>query len=259
MQEHQPSSTTSTQTTPATAATLPSKRAKAEKNLYEPYTMPRWLWMVLSVIVISLAFLIVDIKLVGKKRVPKKGPFIIASNHLSWMDIPLIPAYLFLPMIYIAKEELFLGKLGWLVRFMGAIPVKRGEADRQLLRASDELLKQGRVITIFPEGTRSKTRKMNSAHAGMGMIALRANVPVVPVAICGSESAFKKFRPRVTITYGEPIVFQPTGKKVTKEDIHQATETVMRRIAEMLPESYRGVYGTEASAQEATGNTPEVL
>lgn len=259
MQEQQPPSAVSTQQEPVALSTPPIKVHKPEKNLYEPYTMPHWLWMIFRVIVYFLFSLILRIKQVGKQNVPRKGPFIIAANHLAWSDIPLIPAYLSLQMVYIAKEELFTGKFGWLVRFLGAIPVKRGEADRQLLRASDDLLKQGKIVTIFPEGTRSKTRKMLPAHAGMGMIALRANVPVIPVAIYGSENTLKKFRPRVNIIYGKPIILQAKGKKVTKEDINQATETVMRCIAEMLPESYRGVYGTEGNTLNMTGDTPEVL
>jgi 1-acyl-sn-glycerol-3-phosphate acyltransferase len=147
--------------------------------------------------------------------------------------------------VYVAKEELFKGKMNWLVRFLGAIPVKRGEADRQLLRAADDLLKRGKVLIIFPEGHRSETRQMIPANAGVGMIALRAGVPIVPVAVCGSEYALKKFRPRVTITYGEPLILQPKGPKITKEDITAATNTTMQRIAAMLPSSYRGVYGTE--------------
>ncbi|MGH2510984.1 MAG: lysophospholipid acyltransferase family protein, partial [Ktedonobacteraceae bacterium] len=202
MQEHQSPSTISTQQTQIASSTPQIKERKQTKNLYEPYTMPKWFWMTLTVIIRSILSLFLNITLIGEKDVPREGPFIIAANHLDWTDIPLIPAYLSLQMIYIAKEELFMGKLGWLVRFMGAIPVKRGEADRQLLRAADDLLKRGKIITIFPEGTRSKTQKMNSAHAGLGMIALRANVPVIPIAIYGSENAFKKFRPRVTITYG---------------------------------------------------------
>lgn len=256
MQEHQPPSAASA---PAAAPMQPTKAPKPEKNLYEPYAMPSWLWMTFCAIVSSIFSLVLNIKLVGKANVPKKGPFIIAANHLCWADIPLMPAYLSLQMVYIAKEQLFAGTFGRLVRFLGAIPVKRGEADRQLLRASDTLLKQGKVITIFPEGTRSKTQKMIAAHAGVGMIALRAGVPVIPVAICGSENTLKKFRPRVTITYGEPLILQPKGKKVTKEDINQATETIMRSIAEMLPESYRGVYGDETAVQDVTGDTPEVL
>ena len=80
---------------------------------------------------------------------------------------------------------------------------------------------------------------------GLGMIALRSGVPVVPVAIYGSEKAFKKFRPQITITYGEPMILAPKGKKITREDIDEATNKVMHKIAEMLPPEYRGVYSSQ--------------
>lgn len=241
MQEHQPPSTAGTRA-PAAA---PGPTAK---NLYEPYITPTWFWVGLRTFARVVFFLILNVKLVGRKNVPKTGPYIIASNHLAWTDVPLVPAYLSPRVVYLAKEELFVGKYGWLVRLLGAIPVKRGEADRQLLRASDELLKRGKILVIFPEGHRSDNQQLIQAHAGLGMIALRAGVPVVPVAVYGSEHALKKFRPRIIITYGEPLILKPRGAKLTKEDINEATETVMRRIAGMLPPSYRGVYGEKSVA-----------
>jgi 1-acyl-sn-glycerol-3-phosphate acyltransferase len=147
--------------------------------------------------------------------------------------------------IYMAKEETFQGRIGWLVRFLGAFPIKRGEADRQALRAADEQLKEGNIIVIFPEGTRSRTHTMARGHSGLGMIALRSGVPVLPVAVSGSEKLLKKFRPRVTITYGQPLILKPQGQKVTREDVDAATEQVMHRISEMLPPEYRGVYNIE--------------
>jgi 1-acyl-sn-glycerol-3-phosphate acyltransferase len=257
MQEHQ--STSAQASTPAGAPTRAAEPKRAAKNLYEPYVTPAWFWVSLRTFARVVFFLILNVKLVGRKNVPQSGPLIIASNHLHWTDVPLVPAYLSRQVVYLAKEELFMGRIGWLVRFLGAIPVKRGEADRQLLRASDELLKRGKVLVIFPEGHRSDNHQLIPAHAGMGMIALRAGVPVVPVAVCGSEHVFKKFRPRITISYGEPLVLRPKGAKITKEDIQEATETVMRHIAAMLPPAYRGVYGDEAGAQTATGETPETL
>ena len=175
--------------------------------------------------------IILDIHVVGRQNVPETGPLIIASNHLSWADVPLIPSFLKRKVVYMAKEETFDGKMGWLVRFLGAFPVKRGEADRQSLRTAMEQLKAGRIVSIFPEGTRSKIHTLGQAHAGMGMIALRSGAPVVPVAIYGSEKAFKKFRPRITITFGEPMILAPKGKKITREDIDESTEQVMLRIA----------------------------
>ncbi len=258
MQEHQPRSSAQTQA-PASSSAQPAQAKKATKNLYEPYVTPAWFWVSLRSVARVVFFLIFNVKLIGRKNVPRTGPCIIASNHLHWTDVPLVPAYLSRQVVYLAKEELFTGRIGWLVRFLGAIPVKRGEADRQLLRASDELLKRGKVLVIFPEGHRSDNHQLIPAHAGMGMIALRAGVPVVPVAVCGTERVFKKFRPRITISYGEPVILKPKGAKITKEDIQGATEIVMRHIAAMLPPAYRGVYGDEANAQAATGETPEVL
>lgn len=232
----------------------PPKRdaaVKLDNRFYEPYVTPAWFWVSLRAVARVIFFLLLNIKVTGRQHVPTHGPCLIASNHLDWTDIPLVPAYTTRRVIYTAKENLFEGKMWWLVRFLGAIPVKRGEADRQLLRACDELLKRGRVLTIFPEGHRSESRQMITANAGVGMIALRAGVPVIPVAICGSEYALKRFRPRVTITYGEPLILQPKGAKITREDINDATNTIMQRIAEMLPPSYRGVYATPDTAPEA--------
>jgi 1-acyl-sn-glycerol-3-phosphate acyltransferase len=223
----------------------PAKPGKAARNLYEPYATPTWFWVSMRTLARLVFFLAFSVRLTGRHNVPKKGPYFLVSNHLAWTDVPLVPAYLSTPVVYLAKEELFLGRLGWLVRLLGAIPVKRGEADRQLLRASNDLLKRGRVLVIFPEGHRSDNHQLIHAHAGMGMIALRAGVPVVPVAVCGSEHAWKRFRPRITIAYGEPMDLKPKGAKITKDDIQEATETVMRRIASLLPPAYRGVYGDD--------------
>ncbi|MGH2496236.1 MAG: lysophospholipid acyltransferase family protein [Ktedonobacteraceae bacterium] len=231
------------QTQMAEQTSKPAKSHKPAKNLYEPYDTPMWFWVMFRTIARFIFFLKLHVHLVGLNNVPKQGAFIIASNHLSWMDVPLVPAYLKRKVVYMAKEELFYGKSGWIVRLMGAFPVKRGEADRQSLRVADTQLKAGKIFMIFPEGTRSKNRQLGQGHVGLGMIALRAAVPVVPVAIWGSENTFKKLRPDVTISYGEPVLLIPKGKKMTREDIEDATNEVMRRIAAMMPPSYRGMYG----------------
>ena len=228
-----------------------STKTKPQKNLYEPYRMPTILWELIRVLVRLTSAIMLDVRLVGRQNMPEKGPVIIASNHLSWTDVPLIPAYLKPKVVYMAKEETFTGKMGWLVRFLGAFPVKRGEADRQSLRSAEEQLKAGRMLIMFPEGTRSRIQRLGQAHAGLGMIALRSGIPVVPVAINGSEKAFKKFRPRITITFGEPMLLTPKGKKITRQDLDEVTEQVMLRIASMLPPEYRGVYAEKLSASEA--------
>jgi 1-acyl-sn-glycerol-3-phosphate acyltransferase len=214
-------------------------KGRGEVNLYRPYKAPALAWIIIRRLARLLFFLLAHIEVRGREHVPTRGPFILASNHLSWFDVPLVPAYIKPQTLTMAKEELFHGRVRWLVRFMGGFPVKRGEADRQAIRAADELLKEGNVLFIFPEGTRSKTHKLAKGHSGLGMIALRSGAPVIPVAVTGSENFLKKFRPRVTITYGEPLTFKPAGRKTTREDIENATNEVMAKIAAMLPPAYR--------------------
>lgn len=223
---------------------------KLQKNLYEPYSTPRILYEFTRFAIRMILFLTSRVHLRGRYNIPRHGPYIIAANHLSWIDIPTVPAYVPGKVMYMAKEESFRSKVGWIVRFLGAFPVKRGQGDRQAIRTAGELLKKKKVLAIFPEGTRSKTHTMAKGHAGLGMIALRSGVPVLPVAIWGSEHALKKFGAHVTICYGEPVVFKPKGAKVTREEIESATEDVMRRIAAMLPDRYRGVYGETVEMRE---------
>lgn len=229
-----------------------TKTATVGKNLYEPYITPPILYHAIRWLAIFVFHLTTRIRLIGRYNVPSEGAVILASNHLSWTDIPLVPLHFRRKVVYMAKEEYFNSKIAWLVRFLGAFPVKRGEGDRQALRAGEEQLKKGNILVIFPEGTRSRTRTLAKARAGMGMIALRSGVPVVPVAIWGSENALKKLRTSITIAYGEPMILKPKGNKITREDIDEATDKVMRKIAEMLPPVYRGVYLEAQSADAAT-------
>jgi 1-acyl-sn-glycerol-3-phosphate acyltransferase len=221
----------------------PAKSHTPAKNLYEPYDTPMWFYVALRAVARFIFLLKLRVRVIGLENVPKEGAFIIASNHLSWMDVPLVPSFIKRKVVYMGKEELFYSKVGWIVRLMGAFPVKRGEADRQSLRAADTQLKAGKIFMIFPEGTRSKTHQLGQGHVGLGMIALRAGVPVIPVAVWGTEYTFKKLRPPVTISFGKPLLLAPKGKKITREDIEDATNEVMRHIAAMMPPAYRGMYG----------------
>jgi 1-acyl-sn-glycerol-3-phosphate acyltransferase len=242
---------------PSSPQVQPAKRVKPEKvkpekNLYQPYYIPMFMWRTIRFFVRLFFAIFFDVHVTGQHNVPEAGKIIIASNHLSGVDVPLIPAYLKRRVIYMAKEETFKSRWGWLIRFLGAFPVRRGEADRQSLRAAQEQLKAGRIVCIFPEGTRSKIHTLGQAHAGMGMIALRSGAPVLPVAIWGSEYSFKKFRPRIHLVFGQPVTLAPKGKKITREDIDDATEQVMLHITSMLPPRYRGVYAEKLAATEST-------
>src|SRR5574340_1191994 len=139
-------------------------KTKPEKNYYELYFMPTFLWRLIRFVVRIVFAIMLDVHVVGRQNVPETGPLIIASNHLSWVDVPLIPAFLKRRVVYMAKEEAFKGRGGWFIHFLGAFPVKRGEADRQSLRAAEGQLKAGGILCIFPEGTRSKLHTLGQAH-----------------------------------------------------------------------------------------------
>lgn len=201
--------------------------------------------------------LLARVHIVGAENVPTSGPVILAANHIAWIDIPL--ASVAVPRVthYMAKIELFgTPILGGIMRLLGAFPVRRGEGDRESLRVAERLLAQGNILVIFPEGHRSGGHLIK-AHPGTSLIALRMGVPVIPVAISGTEQVFKRFRPDVTITYGKPFYLKANGPRRTRDDLARSTNLIMHRIAELLPEEYRGEYPLPPAGESAATSAGE--
>jgi 1-acyl-sn-glycerol-3-phosphate acyltransferase len=187
----------------------------------------------------------------GVENVPTTGPVMLAPNHLAWADIPLVAYPMKRRVHYMAKIELFEQPvLGGYITRLGAFPVRRGEGDRESLRVAERLLAEGKLVGVFPEGHRSDNHALIHAMPGVALIAMRANAPVVPVAIWGSEDCFHgkygPWAPTVLVRYGEPMTLGEPGKKRTGDDLKRATDEIMLRIAAMLPEQYRGVYANGA-------------
>lgn len=197
---------------------------------------------------------------VDVENVPKEGPVILAINHIHWLDIPL--ASFPIPRVthYMAKIELFnVPILGWLIRQLGAFPVRRGEGDRESLRTSERMLAEGNLLMIFPEGHRSGNGRLAKGHPGASYLALRTGVPVVAVGISGTENVFKRFNygpwaPKVTVHYSKPFTLSSAGGKRSREGMAEATETIMRQIAAMLPPEYRGAYADTTPDAPATAD-----
>jgi len=188
----------------------------------------------------------------GKENVPTEGPLIVVANHLSIADPPILSAILQRRIVYMAKEESFRHPIqGPLVRGFRAFPVRRGQLDRRALRWSQQTLKEGLALGMFPEGTRSKTAAIQPARSGTALIALRSGAPILPVGITGTEKILGVSclfgRVRITVNIGKPFTLPPVDGKLIKAQLASTTEVIMRRVAELLPESYKGVYGDRES------------
>lgn len=181
----------------------------------------------------------------GKENVPPTGPLVMVSNHLSMVDPPLLAACFDRRIVFIAKEEAFNHPImGPFTRGFGSISIRRGQVDRQALKAAGDTLSQGLALGVFPEGTRSRTGQLQKGHAGAALLAIRAGAPVLPVAITGTEkikgpiSVLK--RPRIIVTIGKPFMPPAGGDKGNGKRLDEFTEEIMEHIAELLPVSYRG-------------------
>lgn len=187
-----------------------------------------------------------SIKVVNAATCPRTGPVIMASNHLSYVDIPFIGAWAPRNTIYFSKSEVRNWPFfGYIAYTYGTVFVRRGEADRQAVRDALTFLKNGRMIGVFPEGHRSHGQGLLPAQPGVGLLVQRSRAPVWPVAITGTEHVFKQRRPRIVMTGGEPFdaIAAAQAAYGPRPTHQQVADTIMQRIAALLPEPYRGTYG----------------
>jgi 1-acyl-sn-glycerol-3-phosphate acyltransferase len=182
----------------------------------------------------------------GAENVPKTGPVILASNHASFLDPPLVGSGLKRDINYLARESLFRFPLiGALLRSWNSVPVDReGGGARGLRNILDRLLKGGGII-LFPEGTRSRDGKLQPARSGIGLVVAKSDAPVVPVRVFGTFEAYGrniKFpRPkRVAVTYGAPMHFEKLraeakncSKDRLKEIYQEIADEIMAAIASL--------------------------
>lgn len=174
------------------------------------------------------------IKVYGCENIPKEGGFIVASNHISYYDPPLVGSWNSRQIYFMAKKELFEYPIfGNIIRRTNALPVKRGVIDRNALEEVSKVINNGYGITIFPEGTRSKNGQFLPPKPGIGMIARQAECAILPAYINGSNRLWDCFigRARMSITYGQVITSDEIKAfSQDKEGYHQIAQAVMERI-----------------------------
>lgn len=183
----------------------------------------------------SLCF---NIKVEGTENIPQKNGFVAVCNHKSNFDPPLVAVALPRKLTFMAKEELFdIKPLGFVIKKLGAFPIKRGSGDLGAIRLTLSLLKDEKNILIFPEGTRCKEKgKLLEGKQGAALIAYKANVPIVPIGINGEYG----FRKKITVKFGKPIILsEHIEGRASSEVLKKATDgLIMPEIAELCGAEY---------------------
>src|SRR5262245_19138333 len=188
-------------------------------------------WRVGRFTVQPLVKLVAPLRVYGAERMPREGGIVLALNHFSWIDPPEFGAASPRTIHYIAKSEIHRhAGLGQLIRAFGAVPVRRGESDREAVRLMRQIVRDGDALGLFVEGTRQKHGLPGEALRGAAMVALQADVPIVPGAVYGSQFwTVGNFHP-VSIAWGEPMRFEGIprsgkgyreGSALIQEEIHR--------------------------------------
>jgi len=194
--------------------------------------------------------LLSDVKIIGRENIPQQGAYLIAINHISLFEPPLMLAFWPVAPEGAGAVEIW-NRPGQaiLVRLYGGIQVHRGEFDRQALNAIIEALKSGRPLLLAPEGRRSHTHGMQRALPGAAYIIEKTGVPVLPVGIVGTTDDFfsraiRLQRPRIEMRIGKLINLPPVeGKGAVRREVLQAhADQIMLAIVSLIPPEYHGVY-----------------
>jgi 1-acyl-sn-glycerol-3-phosphate acyltransferase len=200
--------------------------------------------------------LLTQTEFIGVENIPPEGGVLIACNHMSRLDIPVLFITPNRPEItaLVTTKYLKYPLLRWFIVTAEGIWLDRDTADFSAFRKAVEALKQGKALGIAPEGTRSQTAKLIEGKPGTALLALRTGVPIVPVAIVGTEDGMSKLlrlkRPRITAEYGKPIIPPKLDRSNREGQLQNLTDEVMCRIAVMMPQKYHGFYADHPRLKE---------
>ena len=197
------------------------------------------LYEIVKPVVGMLARLLFGLRGRGIEHVPSQGAVMLVANHSSVLDPPLVGVVLPRQLSFLAKMDLFrIPLFGWLIRRLNARPIRRDGADPRALRMALRMLGEGRMLLIFPEGTRGPEGVLRAAKPGAGMLAVVSGAPVVPVYIAGSGRAWPRGRrlPRpgkVVVTFGPAMRFERGNESDRKHDYEAASRAMMHAIARL--------------------------
>ena len=191
------------------------------------------------------------LRVTGQEHVPKRGPFILASNHISFLDPPLLGGACPRRLRFLARADLFERPvLGAYLRSVGVMPLRRGETDVAAMRAALAALKRGEAVAIFPEGHRQDSGQLSSAKRGVGLLAAAARVPIIPVLVQGTYEALPpeaaRLQPaKIRVAFGPPISYTSGSSPAGPPDAMPPMEGQERgrarheQLAEAVTQSWR--------------------
>jgi 1-acyl-sn-glycerol-3-phosphate acyltransferase len=182
------------------------------------------------------------------KRVPARGPLIAVANHIGALEVPMMLSYLHpRPITGMAKIEAWRNPIfNILYTIYRAVPVRRGEADTSALKGCMDMLSQGAIMAVSPEGTRSHSGKLQQGHAGVVLLAVKSGAPIIPFGHYGGENIWKNLRrlrrTPVKLRVGDPFSIDLHGERLNKDLSQRIADEIMYQIAALLPPFYRGLY-----------------
>jgi len=206
---------------------------------------PLWYYFLwgLTLIIFKVSF---KIKIRGKGNIPSKGPAVVASNHLSYLDPIVLGLITPRRMNFIAKEELFGNSLfRVLITQLGAFPLKRERFDRAGYERALAILREGGILTLFPEGTRAQHGKPGHLRQGAVRIALRAGVPLVPIVIAGTDSILPRGKRtirlgKIRVEVGKPLAAVKLDKtQDSRRETDELLGSLKRRMKKLRDELYK--------------------
>jgi 1-acyl-sn-glycerol-3-phosphate acyltransferase len=193
---------------------------------------PDWMYPLVRMILTGPIWLGYRTRAIGVENVPERGPLILAPNHFSNLDHFFLGVFLRRQVQFMAKSQLFRFPISFILSHGGAFPIQRGQHDQEAFVTAHTIFRQGGMIAMYAEGGRSRSKKLGKPKSGLGRLALESGVPVTPVAIHGSEHARDLRLPRVTIQYGEPLVFERVVRP-TREQCERVSMQVFERVRHM--------------------------
>ena len=203
------------------------------------------LYWTVWIVVRTLARLLFRLQISGQSHIPRSGGVLIAANHASYLDIPILGCALPRRASFIGRMDLFAGIVGSVLRYLGWIPIRRGQVDRKAFDEAVRRLKAGQVVVIYPEGTRTEDGELQPGKPGIAMMAEAAGCPVLPALLDGTYDALPpgahwiRLRP-IRVAFGKPMDFSAaleTESEDKKKMVYQQiSQEIMDRIAAIRKE-----------------------